>query len=275
MQGYRTRKFPKTRIATVDVCEIGLRKHHIAAMLEFDVTRSREKIKKFKKEVGRISFTAWLIKVISHTVRENGDVAAYRKGKRKLLIFDDVNVSMLVEKEVHGQKVPVPIIIKKADERSIESIAEQLNEARNEVMTDKDIVLQSKSSQIERFYYLLPGFLRRYIWRYLLGHPQLVFKKMGNVAITSIGMTGKINGFFIPISVHPICIGIGSVMKKPVVIDDRIEIREMLNMTILMDHDVIDGAPMARFIRNLSYCLEKGFFLQIPEPRKNLGKAIT
>lgn len=81
---------------------------------------------------------------------------------------------------------------------------------------------------------------------------------MGNVAFTSIGMMGKINGWFIPISVHPICFGIGSIIKKPVVIDNRIEIREILHMSILLDHDVIDGAPMARFISDLSKNIEEG-----------------
>jgi pyruvate/2-oxoglutarate dehydrogenase complex dihydrolipoamide acyltransferase (E2) component len=81
---------------------------------------------------------------------------------------------------------------------------------------------------------------------------------MGNVAFTSIGMIGKVNGWFIPISVHPICFGISSIAKKPIVIGDKIEIREILNMTILIDHDVIDGSPMARFISDLSSNIEKG-----------------
>ena len=81
---------------------------------------------------------------------------------------------------------------------------------------------------------------------------------MGNVAFTSIGMMGKVNGWFIPISVHPICFGVSSMIKKPAVIDDKIEIREMLNMTILLDHDVIDGAPMARFVSDLTKNVESG-----------------
>jgi pyruvate/2-oxoglutarate dehydrogenase complex dihydrolipoamide acyltransferase (E2) component len=84
---------------------------------------------------------------------------------------------------------------------------------------------------------------------------------MGNVAITSIGMIGKVNGWFIPISVHPICFGIGRIAKKPVVVIDKIEIREVLNMTILLDHDVVDGAIMARFISRLSENIEKGIEL--------------
>jgi pyruvate/2-oxoglutarate dehydrogenase complex dihydrolipoamide acyltransferase (E2) component len=78
------------------------------------------------------------------------------------------------------------------------------------------------------------------------------------VAITSIGIKGNVNGWFIPASVHPVCFGIGKIAKKAVVVDDKIEIREMLNMTVLLDHDVIDGAPMARFISKLADNIEKG-----------------
>ena len=95
----------------------------------------------------------------------------------------------------------------------------------------------------------------------MLRHPRLAFKKMGNVAITSIGMIGNVSGWFIPISVHPICFGISNITKKPIVIGNKIEIREILNMTILIDHDVIDGSPMARFISNLSRNIEKGYGL--------------
>ena len=53
----------------------------------------------------------------------------------------------------------------------------------------------------------------------------------------------------------------GSIIKKPVVIDDKIEIREILNMTALIDHDVMDGAPMARFITKLSKNIESALGL--------------
>mgnify|MGYP003843675371 CR=1 FL=1 len=81
---------------------------------------------------------------------------------------------------------------------------------------------------------------------------------MGNVSITSLGMIGKSKGWFLPISVHPICFGIGQITKKPVVVDDQIVIREILNLTVLVDHDVIDGARMARFMGELTEKLEGG-----------------
>ncbi len=258
MANHKVQRFPETRIFTRDVCSIGLQKHHIAAFIELDVTESREKISQYRKQNKRISFTAWLIKVISVTVKDFEPVAAWLRGKRELVIFDDIHVSITVEKTIGENKVPIPLIIEKAQEKSIESIAEQIAETRNRKLTGQDIVLHRKSNRMEQVYYTLPGFIRRYFWRYLTRHPRLAFRTMGNVSVTSIGMIGKVNGWFIPIAVHPVCFGIGKITKKPAVVNDQIVIREMLNMTVLLDHDVVDGAMMARFISRLSGNIEEG-----------------
>lgn len=261
MLKFTTQTFPKSRIATIDISKIGKKKHHIAALLEIDVSASRMKFKKYKQYNNKVSFSAWLIKVICHTISNNKRVAAYLGSKRKTITFNDINVSYLIEKEINGHKVPIPLVIEKAGEKSIEDITSQISASKKELLTENDIVLQRKSTQFEQLYYLFPGFIRLFFWKLLLCRPTRVFKNMGNVAITSLGMMGKINGWFIPISIHPICFGIGSIIKMPVVIDDKIEIGEVLNMTILLDHDVVDGAPMARFIKELSKNIENGLFL--------------
>jgi pyruvate/2-oxoglutarate dehydrogenase complex dihydrolipoamide acyltransferase (E2) component len=84
---------------------------------------------------------------------------------------------------------------------------------------------------------------------------------MGSVSITPIGMMGNVKGSFLHTSVHPISFGVGSIVKKPGVVGNSIEIRNFLQMTILLDHDVIDGAPMARFIQKLSKRIESGYLL--------------
>ena len=254
----KIQQFPKTRIATIDICAVGLQKHYIPALIEMDITVGREKIRQYKNTDKRISFTAWLIKVISRTIKDYEPVASYLNGKRNIVIFKDVNVSIIVEKNLRNQKVPIPLVIEKANERSVESITQQIDDARSKDLTENDIVLQRRSSRLERLYYILPGFIRRFFWRYLLRHPHWAYSKMGNVSLTSIGMMGSANGWFIPRSVHPVCFGIGRITKKPVVINGKIEIREILNMTVLLDHDVADGALMARFIGALSENIEKG-----------------
>lgn len=257
---YKIQKFPFTRIATMDVCEMGKRKHHVTALLEIDVTGIREKIKLYNKEHNnKISFTAWLISVIGSTLKKYETATAYLAGKRKLIIFDDINISLIVEKNLNGQKIPIPLVIEKSNELSNEIITKKIADARNEKLTDKDIVLKKKTGRLEKLYYMLPGFARRYVWSYILSHPHFAFKKMGNVAFTSLGMMGgNVSGWFIPISVHPICFGVSSIIKKPAVVDNKIEIREILNMTILSDHDVIDGADIARFIKAFTENIQKG-----------------
>lgn len=256
-------RFSHTRIASIDVCEMGNRKHHVAALIELDVTGVRHKIHQLNRQnASCISFNAWLLHTIARSLKKYPYASAYLKGKKKRILFEDINISMLVEKEQKGERIPVPLLIEQADKIGMEAIGEQIRTAREQKFGDKDVVLQRSSGRLEQFYYNLPGFMRRWVWWYILRHPKLAFRKMGNVAITSIGMMGQVKGWFIPLAVHPVCFGISSITKKPLVVDGEVAIREVLNMTVLLDHDVIDGANMARFISSLSKDLEKGdFFL--------------
>jgi len=256
--GYYYKKFPRSRIATFDVFAVGLDKHHVIALLEFDVTDSRRKLKELRKNGSHVSFTAWIIKVIGVVLQQHKEATAYLRNRRKLIIFNDINVSILVEKRIAVNKVPIPLVIEKTNEKSAGAITLEIENAKSLKMSGSDIVLNRKTSFSENVYYLLPGSLRRSFWRFLLRSPKFAYRKMGNVVVTSVGMMGTIKGWFIHRSVHPISFGIGSIIKKPVVVNDAVTIREILNMTILFDHDVIDGGPMVRFISDLSENINRG-----------------
>ena len=208
-----------------------------------------------------ISFNAWIIKVISSILQNHPEASAYLYNKKKLILFNDINISILVEKKIGGKKVPIPVVIEKTNQKTALEIANEIENAKNQELSKNEIVINKQSNLSERLYYHMPGFLRRAVWKFMLRNPKIAYKKMGNAVITSVGMMGKINGWFIQKSVHPISFGIGSVLKKAVVIEDEIKIREILNMTILVDHDVIDGAPMVRFLNDLTKSLETGEFL--------------
>jgi len=255
------KKFPQSRIATFDIFSIGLLKHHVSALLEFDVTESRKGLRELRKRGIQISFNGWIIKVISNILQNHPEASAYLYNKNKLIIFNDINISILVEKKSGDNKVPIPLVIEKANQKTALEITVEIENAKNQELSAKDTVLNNRSNLSERLYYHMPGFLRRAIWKLMLGNPEIAFRKMGNAVITSVGMIGKINGWFIHKSVHPISFGIGSVLKKAIVIDDEIKIREILNMTILVDHDVIDGAPMVRFLNDLTRSIETAEFV--------------
>ena len=252
------KSIPESRIATFDTFSVGLHKHHVAALLEFDVTESRKKLQKLRRQGIHISLNAWLIKVISKVLKDHPEASAFLYNKRRLIIFNDINISIMVEKMVDGKKVPIPVVIEKVNEKSAHEINSEIENAKNRELSNKDLVINRKSSRAEMLYYRLPGFVRRAVWKLMLKNPKFAYKKMGNAVITSLGMVGRINGWFIHKSIHPVSFGVGSILKKPLVIDGEIKIREVLNMTVLADHDVIDGAPMVRFLNDLTKHIETG-----------------
>lgn len=258
-------KIPRSRIATFDTFAVGLLKHHVSSILEFDVTESRRELQRLRRSDTDISFNAWLIKIISMAVMQHQEAAAYMYNKKKLIIFDNVNVSILVEKEIDGKRVPMPMLIEKANMKSALEISSEIANAKDTVLLANDIVLKKKTGRMENIYYYLPGFLRRAIWRIMLNNPGFAYKKMGNVVVSSVGMMGKINGWFIHKSIHPLSFGIGSILKKPVVINNEIKVRDILNMTILSDHDVLDGAPMVKFLNDLTRYIERGEGINNPD----------
>ncbi len=256
--------FPSSRLFTMDVGKIGMRKHHIKAVIELDVTESRIKLKQKRSESGeKISFTAWILKCITQAIIEHKQVHALRKGKTKLIIFDDVDISILVEKIADGVPVPLPMIIRNANKKSVVEITAEIENAKAQKVSDEnDYVLERDRQKLPiKFYALLPQFIRLWIWKLILSNPKRIKKMMGTVVVTSVGMMGAVKGWFIPYSIHPVCFALGAIVKKPGVNKGNIEIREMLEMTILIDHDVIDGAPAARFVARLAELVEGGFGL--------------
>ncbi len=52
-------------------------------------------------------------------------------------------------------------------------------------------------------------------------------------------------------------LGVGRVVKKPVVLEDQIVIRSMMGLSLTFDHRVVDGAPAGEFFTLLCRCLER------------------
>jgi 2-oxoacid dehydrogenases acyltransferase (catalytic domain) len=111
----------------------------------------------------------------------------------------------------------------------------------------------------------LPSFLFRIGWwifrRMGKTSPQVWTKYMGTVGITAVGMFGKGAGWGIPLTGHTLYITLGGIGEKPGAVDGQIVIREYLSMTISFDHDIVDGAPAARFTRRLKELIESGYGL--------------
>ena len=83
-------------------------------------------------------------------------------------------------------------------------------------------------------------------------------KKMqnGTISITSIGSLG--GQFFTPILNYPqvAILGIGKIVKKPIVKNDKIVIGDVVTISLTFDHRFIDGADGARFLKRYIELIE-------------------
>ena len=260
---YSVESFPTSRLATIDIGIASKMKHHIVVLAELDVTEARKMIAERKKQKYNISFNSWLIKCISKTIEEFKDIHGIRKGKREIVIFNDIDISIMIERKIQGVKIPLPYVIRKTNEKNISQIYDEIKAGRNQSINNEgNYVLGAKKNEyLMKIYYYMPGFIRKIIWSKIIQNPFFTKHNMGTVMITSVGMVGQINGWIIPVSVHPISFAVGSIIKKPGVVDDKIEIREYLYITVSVDHDVIDGAPAVRALSKLTRLVEKEFDL--------------
>lgn len=255
---YHLKRFPASRIGTLDVLAIGQKKHHIKALLELDVTTARAKLQSLNHLQKRVSFTAWLIKTISNCLLDFPEIHAYLKNKRTIVTFSDIDISIMVEKESKGKKVPIVYIIRKTQDKTIEEITAEIHNAKTGAHDpEKASAGNHQMNEWSRFYFRLPGWIRKQFWNVLMKRPKTAQQLMGSVLVSSVGMYGQISGWFIPTSVHPLAVGVGSIVSKPKAVEREIKIREILHLTLLMDHDVTDGAQMARFVKTLQQAIEK------------------
>jgi pyruvate/2-oxoglutarate dehydrogenase complex dihydrolipoamide acyltransferase (E2) component len=54
---------------------------------------------------------------------------------------------------------------------------------------------------------------------------------------------------------------VGGIGQKPEVVDGQIALRDYLSLTVSFDHNMIDGAPAARFTERLKDLIESGYGL--------------
>jgi len=79
----------------------------------------------------------------------------------------------------------------------------------------------------------------------------------GTFTITNVGVFGGTFGLPIINQPQAAIMGIGTIVKRPVVIDDAIAIRPIVYLSLSYDHRIIDGADAARFLTVVKRELEK------------------
>jgi pyruvate/2-oxoglutarate dehydrogenase complex dihydrolipoamide acyltransferase (E2) component len=238
------------------------RKHMVHDLIEVDVTKARQYLRDHKARTGEsLSFTAFITSCLARAVDENKSLHVCRKGRKHLVLFEEVDVATQIEREVGGQKQNITYIIRAANKKTFHEIHHEIRTAQVQ-----EVEKAWTASHAFHWILFLPILLFRIywwiFWQVCDTYPNVQKKYGGTVGISAVGMMfGKGPGWGIPIAYHTLDITLGGIAEKPAVVDGRIEPREYLYITLIMNHDSIDGTPAARFTMRLKELIESGIGL--------------
>ena len=246
--------FRPERNATLDTLRWARKRPVIPSLLEVDVTAARNAIRAWRNRTGkRLSFTAWVVHCVARAAAEHPRVHAVRRGRRRMVVFHDVDVAVVIERAIaggEGETVPMPYVVRKANEKSPAVIHDELRRAKAaDVPTGSVAIERAITPWLQAAFFRLPWWLRDLVfWRWLLRSPTRTKRLMGTVVVTAVGMAAPgVLAWGIPSSLHPLAVGVGGIAQRATS-SGKVDV---LALTVVFDHAVTDGAPVGRFIRRL------------------------
>jgi pyruvate dehydrogenase E2 component (dihydrolipoamide acetyltransferase) len=197
-------------------------KHNAAHMTVFDevevseLVRVREKYKsKFLEKQVKLSYLPFVLKATALALKKFKALNAQMDLDNNQMIYKNYyNIGIAVDTE-DGLIVPV---IKDVDKLSIFQIAQKINEI-SEKTRKREITMEDM--------------------------------KDGTFTITSFGSIG--GQFAVPVINYPqaAILGIGRILKKPVVKDDAVVPGTIMPLSLSVDHRIVDGGETARFVNQI------------------------
>ena len=190
---------------------------HVYSAYEVDFSRIDQLRLKKKAEYEaagtKLTYTAFIAKATVDTLRQFPFSNASIDGEN-IVYKRDINLGIAVALE-SGLIVPV---IKQADERNLLGLSRAI----------QDLAARARSKKLQ---------------------PEEV--QGGTFTITNPGIFGALFGLPIISQPQVAILGVGSVDKRVVVVDDMIAVRPMCYLTLGYDHRLIDGADAGRFLQAL------------------------
>ena len=216
---------------------------HMSVMDEVEVTElveARKRLKPSFEAMGlKLSYLPFIIKAVSLALREHPILNAELDLENERIIHKDhINIGIAVDTD-DGLVVPV---IRDADQLSIQELTARIN----------DFSVRAPKRQLS-----------------------LDELKGGTFSITSYGSIG---GYFaVPVINYPqaAIFGIGRLTQKPVIKDGQIAIGNVLPISMSVDHRIVDGGEVARFLNLvLEYLKDPLLMLSVAPSDKGANHAV-
>ncbi|MET1116740.1 MAG: 2-oxo acid dehydrogenase subunit E2 [Comamonas sp.] len=248
--------YPRLRNFILDVMAEGRRKSTIHLLFEAEVAPMRRHL---AAQPERVSLTSYIARTLACAVNENRSMQAYRHGKSRLTVFEDIDLTFMVERDIGGALLPVNFIVRAAQRKGAGEIHAALQGAKHAALGQGGPL-----SALEKHFFELPRPLRRVVWFFIRRDPVMFKDLVGTVGITSMGMHAQGAALILPITPMTLTLSIGAIGKKLVLEGGLPVEREFIQLNLAADHDIIDGAPLMRFCTRFKAMLETGCALEPP-----------
>lgn len=260
------RELPGRRLWLIDVLTEAKRKPAMVAFSTVDVHDTRAQLRAHRERTGEaLSFTAFIIWCTARLVAHNPLFNTYRLGRRRLITFDDVDVFTPIERVNGERRTLVPHIVRAADKRSFREIHADIRAAQQGAGTPQEPSSFHEGAMSWMMSWIMKDstLARRALVRTLRRDPRVRRRFSGTVIVTAPGLmaAGTSSCGFGPVS-STFAVQVGTIERQPRVVGDQVLPREALNLTLVADHEIVDGAEIARAIVELAGALRGGVPLQ-------------
>lgn len=256
--GYQVVPFSVNRRMVAASASAGRYQNNIQGIVEIDISEPRRYIREYKQQTGEsLSLTAFVVTCLARAIAATPELNAIRKG-RQLVLLDDVTIGVLVEREIEGEIVPENLGIRAAQTKTHRQIHNEIRAAQEHA---EDGLGGLSGTTWVRF---IPSFLFRLFIR-LASKNIAMLERYGAVAVTAVGMFGPKNQalWLLPlVGGATVGVAVGGIVERPYISHGQLEAREHLCLTVTFNHDIVDGAPAARFLKRFSELLKSGDLLR-------------
>ncbi|MEN8117052.1 MAG: 2-oxo acid dehydrogenase subunit E2 [Bacteroidota bacterium] len=241
----------------------------IYGTVELDVTDIEKFIVKKRKEGIKTTLTYIITLIVGRAIRQDvPELNTYvKRGKIKQRKQVNATVSVLLPGGQMGS-----VKVENADQLTISELSDEIaKEIRSSRKGDENDTMQSKNMLAS-----FPWPFRKWLfklyrtitihWGISLPGIGLDSNSFGSYVISNIGSVGLDTGYgsLLPSSNVSVVWILGTIVKKPVIIDDEIVVRRIMALSATLDHRVVDGSHGGRMFRKIKYLLKNPELLENP-----------
>ena len=256
---YTVSKLPYFRRIFIDSLDVMAPSPSMLALLELDITDARRSVREARRKGADLSFQAFILKSIADALGEWPQLNSIPT-RRKLYVFEDIDINIPLELDIDGVQFPKQVVIRKANEKSVVDICREIEAARLQFLDESVTGSEDRwALRLMRLLMLFPAFVRRSVIRRISTNPLAIKKNHGTLHYTTVAGIASSSGFVIPCLVNGTALNVtcGGIEPKAIVRDGKVTNREVMSITLMFNHWVIDGAPAARFSRRLKQIIER------------------